>query len=94
MKEKQVETYLKEQVEKRGGICWKFESPGTAGVPDRIVVLNGETVFVEVKAPGEKPRDLQRKRISQIRQARGRARWLDSKEAVDQFLSKMDLYAD
>lgn len=29
----------------------KFISPGTSGVPDRICVLNGRTVFVEVKRP-------------------------------------------
>lgn len=43
-----------------GGICPKFVSPGFDGMPDRIVLLpKGHMAFVEVKAPGEKPRPLQ-----------------------------------
>jgi hypothetical protein len=32
-----VERYLVEQVEKHGGLCEKFVSPGRRGVPDRLV---------------------------------------------------------
>ena len=43
-----------------GGICPKLVSPGFDGMPDRMVLLpNGRIGFVEVKAPGEKPRPLQ-----------------------------------
>jgi Holliday junction resolvase len=66
MKESDIERYLVQRVNAMGGLCWKFTSPGTAGVPDRIVVMNGHTVFVEVKAPGEIPRPLQVKRFRQI----------------------------
>ena len=37
MLEKQIERYLKEEVQARGWLCWKLVSPGTTGVPDRIV---------------------------------------------------------
>lgn len=50
MLEKRVEEYLKEQVKKHGGLCLKFVSPCTAGVPDRVVILNG-VHFVELKRP-------------------------------------------
>ena len=36
MLEKQVEQKLVAAVKSKGGVCWKFTSPGTAGVPDRI----------------------------------------------------------
>ena len=47
-----IEAKLKREVEKRGGMCMKWVSPGTSGVPDRIVLLPGNRVyFVELKSP-------------------------------------------
>ncbi len=47
--EKDVEKYLAKQCTKRGWLSYKFLSSET-GVPDRIVVLPGGTVwFVELK---------------------------------------------
>lgn len=58
--EKSLENKLKKAVESRGGIAFKFTSPGAAGVPDRLVLLSlGKLAFVEVKAKGKKPRPLQ-----------------------------------
>ena len=60
MKEKSIEQKLTLMVKKRGGIYPKWVSPGFDGVPDRIVLLPGGCIaFVEVKAPGKKPRPLQ-----------------------------------
>ena len=60
MREKSIEQKLALMVKKRGGICPKWVSPGFDGVPDRIVLLpGGRIAFVEVKAPGKKPRPLQ-----------------------------------
>lgn len=68
MREKQIEMKLVEAVRKRGGLCPKFISPGLAGVPDRIVLLpGGHMAFVELKAPGHKPRPLQVVRSEQLR---------------------------
>lgn len=52
MTEKELERHLAKAVKDRGGVCYKFSSPGHVGVPDRIVALpNGKTGFVEVKNP-------------------------------------------
>jgi len=60
MREKTVERKLVNAVKARGGICPKWVSPGLDGMPDRIILLPGRHFgFVEVKAPGEKPRPLQ-----------------------------------
>ena len=60
MKEQHLEQALVKTVEALGGVCWKLVSPGTAGVPDRIVLLpDGHVGFVEVKAPGGKVRAIQ-----------------------------------
>ena len=68
MREITVEHALVIAVRKRGGMCLKFVSPGTAGVPDRLVLLpKGKSAFVETKAPGRKPRRLQEVRHAQLR---------------------------
>ena len=60
MREVLIERKLIAAVKKRGGICPKWVCPGCDGMPDRIVLLpNMKIGFVEVKAPGEKPRALQ-----------------------------------
>lgn len=60
MKEKMIERKLVNAVKQMGGISPKFVSPGFDGMPDRIILLPGGNVaFIEVKAPGKKPRPLQ-----------------------------------
>jgi ribosomal protein S6 len=60
MLEKFIEAALVKRVKELGGTCEKFTSPGRRSVPDRIVTLpGGRIVFVEVKAPGKEPTELQ-----------------------------------
>ena len=50
MKESQVERRLVEGVRKLGGVCMKFVSPGTPGVPDRLIITaTGRIIFAELK---------------------------------------------
>lgn len=50
MLEKDIESWLNKQVEKMGGLAYKFTSPENPGVPDRIYILpNGKVWFVELK---------------------------------------------
>lgn len=68
MREKAIELQLARAVKNIGGMCPKFVSPGTDGMPDRMVLLPGCRIgFVEVKAPGKEPRPLQVKRYRQLR---------------------------
>jgi len=48
MLEKQVEKYLNKRVKESGGLSYKWISSVT-GVPDRIVILNQQIHFVELK---------------------------------------------
>ena len=83
MREKQIEKKLIMEVKKRGGICPKWVSPGFAGVPDRIVLLpHGKFAFVEVKAPGEKPRPLQVSRHKLLRRLGFRVYVLDNESEI------------
>ncbi|MET4894008.1 VRR-NUC domain-containing protein [Morganella morganii] len=57
VREDVIERHLISEVKKAGGIAYKFVSPGRRAVPDRLVLLpGGKVIFVECKAPGEKPR--------------------------------------
>ena len=69
MREKAIEHKLVKAVKAEGGMCPKLVSPGTDGMPDRMVLLPEAHIgFVEVKAPGEKPRPLQVRRHEQLRE--------------------------
>ena len=83
MREKTVEQKLVLEVKKAGGICPKWVAPGFDGVPDRIVMFpGGRIAFVEVKAPGEKPRPLQTARHELLRRLGFRVYILDEIEKI------------
>ena len=83
MREREIEKKLVDAVKTQGGVCWKFTSPGTSGVPDRIVLMPfGRIGFVEVKAPGETPRPLQHLRIRTLQRLGFKAFVLDSPEQI------------
>lgn len=68
MRERDIERKLVVETVRRRGVALKFVSPGCIGVPDRIVMLpDGKIGFVELKAPGKKPRPIQTRRIQQMR---------------------------
>ena len=83
MLERTVEQRLVEAVRKAGGLCPKFVSPGWDGVPDRIVLLpGGKLGFVELKAPGQKLRPLQRRRREQLERLGFRVFVIDGVEQI------------
>lgn len=51
MRERDIERRLRKGVEDLGGLCWKLTSPANRGVPDRLIIIPGYVMFVEVKAP-------------------------------------------
>ena len=85
--EKQIEQALVRAVKNMGGIAPKFVSPGFDGMPDRIVLLpHGLMAFVEVKAPGKKPRPLQVSRHGLLRRLGFRVYVLDDMDQIGGFL--------
>lgn len=68
MRERTLELKLVKETRKRGGVALKFVSPSFSGMPDRLVLLPHQVMgFVEVKAPGERPRPLQESRHAMLR---------------------------
>lgn len=97
--ETDVEDYLVKRVAACGGVAEKFSSPNRRNVPDRIVswpprlhqTMHGilrlaECVFVECKAPGEKPRTGQQRDHARRRAMGFRVYVVDTFDAVDQFI--------
>ncbi len=86
MLEKQIERALVRRVKDLGGLCEKFVSPGRRSVPDRIVTLpGGRIIFVELKAPGKRPTELQQRDHDNRRALACDVRVIDSLEAVKVF---------
>jgi hypothetical protein len=90
MRESEIERYFQIAVKARGGVCWKWVSPGLRGVPDRVVVLPGNRIFfVELKAPGEVPEPHQA-RVHKILRGLGAVVYdVDSVEAVDALMRNL-----
>ena len=88
MKEKDVEAYLVWAVEMQGGVTYKFRSPSNRGVADRIVCLpNGETWFVELKAPRGRLSPLQKVFADVMKQNKQRYVVLWDTEQIDAWVA-------
>ncbi|WDL96921.1 VRR-NUC domain-containing protein [Alicyclobacillus sp. ALC3] len=87
-RERDIEAHLRDRIKAAGGLAYKFESPGNAGVPDRLVLMpSGRVAFVELKQKGKKPTKLQEVQHRRIRSLGFRVEVCDSKEAVDRFVA-------
>ncbi|MGJ0638233.1 VRR-NUC domain-containing protein [Xenorhabdus bovienii] len=80
IRESVIENHLVKEIKKAGGIAYKFTSPGRRSVPDRICILpGGRILFVECKAPGERPRPDQIREHERLRALGCEVVVLDSK---------------
>lgn len=90
MREKTLEQKLVRAIKEEGGVCPKLVSPGTNGMPDRMVLLPGGRIgFIELKAPGKKPRPLQRSRIRQLEQLGFKVFVIDRSEQIETILQEI-----
>ena len=79
------------EVKKRGGLCYKFTSPGNPGVPDRIVILpGGTTVYVELKTEIGRLAKIQKWQIEELRRRGAVVRVLKGMDQVLAFLEEVD----
>lgn len=87
MKESEIENYLVIRVNQLGGEVRKLRWIGRNGAPDRIVMLNGKTTFVELKAPGARPKPHQMREHDRMRRMGQSVAVVDSIERVDEVLA-------
>lgn len=77
-----VEKALVAACEALGGLAYKLVVPNRRAVPDRLLLLpGGRAVFVECKAPGEKPRPEQGRELARLKALGFEAYWTDSPDA-------------
>ena len=89
--ERTIEQELAARTRAMGGIAPKFTSPGFDGMPDRLVLLpGGRMVFVELKAPGKKPRALQLARHRLLRRLGFKVYVIDEINQIDSVLEEID----
>ena len=90
MRESTIESRLREEAKKRGGMAIKFISPGLNGVPDRLVLMPcGRVAFIELKAPGKTPRASQLKRKEQLERLGFRVYVVDGVEQIGGVLNEI-----
>lgn len=89
MKESKIERELKKQIEAIGGVCLKWISPGNRGVPDRVVIYQGDVILVELKSPGEILRPLQEFQRRKFLELGVPVEVIDSMEGVGEFVSRI-----
>lgn len=87
MKESALEKYVIAEVKRRGGVTRKVTYQGRHGAPDRwmLFALRG-LLIVELKKPGEKPREEQLAEMQVLRNSMQYVHWTDSKEGFDTLL--------
>ena len=90
MRERAIERKLIQAVRQSGGLALKLVSTGFNGVPDRLILMmGGKVAFAEVKAPGQKPRPLQVRRIGELRRLGFRVFVVDGTEQIEEVLQKI-----
>lgn len=90
VRESQIEARLVRGVKARGGLCLKFTSPGTPGVPDRIVITpDGRTIYVELKTEIGRLAKIQQWVIAEMQRRGADVRVLKGPEAVNNFLEEV-----
>lgn len=91
MRERTIEAKLRQKIKQCGGLCLKFTSPGTDGVPDRIILLpNGKMAFAETKAPGRELRPLQKTRKRQLERLGFKVYVIDNTEMIGDVLDEIN----
>lgn len=88
-REVSIERKLRNEVNRIGGLCFKFNS-GVTGVPDRIIIYNGKTIFVETKKPkGGKISGKQKYWLNVIRKSKVEALTIFTKEEIEVFIERL-----
>ena len=90
MRESEIETRLTRLVRGRGGLCYKFVSPGNRGVPDRIVITpDGKIYFVELKSKSGRLSPMQKFQRDELKARKIDVYVLNSVEKVVEFVEKV-----
>jgi hypothetical protein len=95
MLESSIESALVRGVKRAGGEVRKYVTPGRRHAPDRLVIFprrgmvdSAWIIFVELKAPGKKPRAGQVREHARLRDMGCNVEVIDTLEGVARFLGE------
>lgn len=90
MKESTIEAGLVRMVRERGGLCYKFVSPGNPGVPDRIVITpDGRSIYIELKTEVGRLANIQKWQQQELRKRGADIRVLKGMDQVRAFVEEV-----
>lgn len=90
MKESTIERHLVEGVKRLGGMCIKFTSPGTPGVPDRLIITaTGRIIFVELKTEVGRLSKIQRYTVGEMQKRGADVRVVKGLDEVKNLLAEI-----
>jgi hypothetical protein len=105
IRERDIESYLRIRAKAMGGEVRKVEWVGRRGAPDRLLMVKarplsksldcawckpvGRAVWIELKAPGEKPEAHQLREHIRMREMGQDVRVIDSFELVEAVISEL-----
>ena len=86
--EAQIERAVCEYAKSKGILVYKFSSPAHVSVPDRMFLRDGEVIFIEFKAPGNKATATQLREHDRLRNQEFEVHVIDDiengKELIDE----------
>lgn len=89
IRESYIEQKVCEYAKKLGWLALKFTSPGNNGMPDRMFLKAGVTVFVEFKAPGKVSTPIQERQQERLRRFGFQVVVIDSIESGKAFVNSL-----
>ena len=90
MLEKEIEKRMTREIKKRGGLCYKFTSPGNPGVPDRIVITpEGRIIFVELKTEIGRLAAIQRWQVDEMKKRGVEVRIVKGRDDAEAFIEEV-----
>ena len=91
MNESRIERRLVDGVKKLGGMCLKFVSPGTPGVPVRLIITpTGRIIFAELKTETGRLAKIQRYTIGEMQKRGADVRVVKGIDEVMQLLAEIE----
>lgn len=90
MLEKEIERRMRAEIRKRGGLTYKFTSPGNPGVPDRLVISpTGNVWFVELKTVSGRLAKIQKHQIAELEKRGANVRVVYGWAEAEKFLNEV-----
>lgn len=88
--EKKIEGDVRKWAIKRGWRVKKLNGMHDRGWPDRLFVANNFTAFIEFKAEGETPTELQADTIAEFKKLGQNVNWFDDSDEAIRWLEKLE----